>query len=494
VTEQPYLSVVASTRNDDHGGNPLYRTQLFVNGLLAQCDRHKVPAELILVEWNPPADRPRMAQALTWPETEGWCDVRIIEVPHEAHRRLEHSDRLPLFQMIAKNVAIRRARGEFVAATNIDILLSDELMEFIAARKLRHGRMYRVDRYDVPAEIDPDWDMAAQLRFCRESAIRINRREGTLELRTGRYFGIYPMHTPSAWLRNTRRGRRVAASRLGRMLGLQRLATPSARPDGPVGRVWNSDLAARARRTGVVRGVWTTTRIVRFICWRIYAFFYWLIAGFNDPRKVPDRVRRRLRRPVAALAASEVATTDGAAADDGAQAEGGGPAPASGPVGGLAGACAALVRRKIRSLHEMWEIEQARIRLHTNASGDFTLLARDDWERTGGYAEFEMYSMHIDGLLLYSGHYLGLHEQYLPFPTYHIEHGGGFRPEVEGSEALYTILEERAIPKTSDEQLMGYIREMYRTGRPIEFNRPDWGFVGETFPETDPLARVEEMV
>jgi hypothetical protein len=484
VTEQPYLSVVASTRNDDHGGNPLYRTQLFVNGLLAQCDRHKVRAELILVEWNPPADRPRLAQALTWPETDGWCDVRIIEVPHDAHRRLEHSDRLPLFQMIAKNVAIRRARGEFVAATNIDIVLSDELMEFIAARKLRHGRMYRVDRYDVPAEIDPDWDMDRQLRFCRESAIRINRREGTLELRTGRYFGIYPMHTPSAWLRNTPRGRRLAASPLGRTLGLQRLATPTARPDRFVGRLWSSDLAARARRTGVARGIWTTARILRFIFWRIYAFFYWVIAGFNDPRQVPGRVRRRGRRLLTALGSGA------APAADGGRAGGGG----FGLAGAVARAAVALIRLKLRNLREMWEVEQARIRLHTNASGDFTLLARDDWERTGGYAEFEMYSMHIDGLLLYSGHYLGLHEQYLPFPTYHIEHGGGFRPEVEGSEALYTILEERAIPKTSDEQLMDYIREMYRTRRPIEFNRPGWGFVDETFPETDPLERVEELV
>jgi hypothetical protein len=475
VSREPYLSFVTSTRNDDHGGNPLYRTQLFVQGLIAQCDRHQVPAELILVEWNPPADRPRMADVLTWPENEGWCDVRIIEVPHEVHSRLEHSDRLPLFQMIAKNVGIRRARGEFVAATNIDILLSDELMGWLAKRRLQHGRMYRVDRWDVPAEIDPEWEMDRQLAFCRSRAIRVNRREGTLELRSGRYFSIYHTHTPAAWLRNSPRGRRLCASRVGRLLGLRWLATPGLHPDGFVSRFLNQELVAALRGSRAWRFLWTTQHMIRFISFRIYAFIYWIVAGFNDPKQVPTRIRKRIRR-----------IAGGGTAAAGA---GGVPAGRFGPARMIV----RVLRTKLRNLRAVWELEQARIRLHTNASGDFTLLARDDWERTGGYAEFEMYSMHIDGLLLYTGHYMGLREQYLPFPTYHIEHGGGFRPEVEGSEALYTILEERAIPKTSDEQLMDYIWQMYETGRPIAFNGPRWGFVDEVFPETKPLEAVEEV-
>src|ERR1700722_20937716 len=123
---QPYLSVVVTTRNDDHGGNLLGRTQAFVNGFLSQCRRHKVPAELIIVEWNPPPDRPPLAEALQWRDSEGWCQVRIIAVPLEIHQRWRTWKALPLYQMTAKNVGIRRARGEFVLATNIDILFSDE--------------------------------------------------------------------------------------------------------------------------------------------------------------------------------------------------------------------------------------------------------------------------------------------------------------------------------------------------------------------------------
>ena len=48
-------------------------------------------------------------------------------MPSELHARYPHGDALPLYQMIAKNVGIRRARGQFVLATNIDILFSNEL-------------------------------------------------------------------------------------------------------------------------------------------------------------------------------------------------------------------------------------------------------------------------------------------------------------------------------------------------------------------------------
>jgi hypothetical protein len=58
--------------------------------------------------------------------------VRFIQVPPEIHRKFRHADHLPLYQMIAKNVGIRRARGRFILVTNIDILFSDELVSFLA--------------------------------------------------------------------------------------------------------------------------------------------------------------------------------------------------------------------------------------------------------------------------------------------------------------------------------------------------------------------------
>jgi hypothetical protein len=148
----PRLSVVATSRNDDHGANLLARMQLFVDGLAEQADRFDIPLELILVEWNPPADRPPLAEALRWRPTDQF-QPQVMTVPREVHNALPNADRLPLFQMIAKNVGIRRSRAPFVLATNIDILLSDELFAFMQAG-LRPNAMYRVDRHDVLARLE----------------------------------------------------------------------------------------------------------------------------------------------------------------------------------------------------------------------------------------------------------------------------------------------------------------------------------------------------
>jgi hypothetical protein len=147
----PKVSVVATTRNDDHGGNQLARTQLFIDGLAEQSARFRLPIELLLVEWNPPADRPRLAEALSWSRSE-WFQPSIVVVPPDLHGSLPHSGALPLFQMIAKNVGIRRATAAFVLATNIDILFSDELFAFMG-QDLNPGALYRVDRYDIVADL-----------------------------------------------------------------------------------------------------------------------------------------------------------------------------------------------------------------------------------------------------------------------------------------------------------------------------------------------------
>ena len=174
---EPYLSVVAVSRNDDHGKDLLHRMQVFVNAWLSQSTRHRVPSELVLVEWNPPPDRPPLLEALTWPDDQGWCPVRIITVQPAIHDSFAYSDRLPLFQMIAKNAGIRRAQGQFVMATNIDILFSDPLMAFLAQRRLLPRRIYRSDRIDVDRGVPVHGTMDEQLAYCRTHVLRANRAD-----------------------------------------------------------------------------------------------------------------------------------------------------------------------------------------------------------------------------------------------------------------------------------------------------------------------------
>jgi hypothetical protein len=185
--EQPYLSLVVTARNDDHGGNLLGRMQAFVSGWIDQARRYRISSELIIVEWNPPAGRPGLIDALQWPDDLGPCEVRFIEVPPEIHARYDHARNLPLYQMIAKNVGIRRARGRFVLATNIDILVSSELAEFLSRQQLDGDRMYRIDRHDAMNEVPIDRPIEEQLEYCRTHLIRVNTREGTFNVaRDGR--------------------------------------------------------------------------------------------------------------------------------------------------------------------------------------------------------------------------------------------------------------------------------------------------------------------
>jgi hypothetical protein len=81
--------------------------------------------------------------------------------------------------MIGKNIGIRRARGEFVLATNPDLLFSDNVVSFMASDKLLPDVMYRIDRHDVPAEVPDNVSIDRQLAWCAANVLRIHRRRGS---------------------------------------------------------------------------------------------------------------------------------------------------------------------------------------------------------------------------------------------------------------------------------------------------------------------------
>lgn len=343
---KPYLSIVATARNDDHGGNLLGRTELFIDSILEQCNRFGLSAELIIVEWNPPRDRLRLVDALDWRDHGSMCEVRLIEVPHEIHHHYEHSEALPLFQMIAKNVGVRRARGEFILATNIDILFSDAMLTHLSKQSLRYDSMYRVDRLDIdpsPSLEDPVLD---RLSWCEKHVIRRNGRFESIDLRTGESYSAG----------------------------------------------------------------WKPT-------WRVR-----LLERLQELRLVPV-----VTRPP----------------------------------------------------------------LHLNGCGDFTLFHRDHWFSLRGYAEFEMYSMHLDSLLCTAASVSGLQEVILnnPMRIYHIEHGtgSGFKPEQVS--ALNNRLEKSGIPQFSISDFHREAIGMRRNAKPTIYNDDHWGLSRENLPETNPFRK-----
>lgn len=168
-TISPFLSFVVTARNDDYGGNFLRRFQIFINALLYLVEKYFLPVEIIIVEWNPPPNEKNLAEVLIWPKSLKYGQVRFIEVPNEVHKNFPNSDKIPLFEYIAKNVGIRRAKGEYVLATNPDLIFSQELIKFLATKELSTGCFYRLDRYDVEKEIPLDISIEEQLEFCKKN-------------------------------------------------------------------------------------------------------------------------------------------------------------------------------------------------------------------------------------------------------------------------------------------------------------------------------------
>jgi len=178
------LSVIVASRNDDHGEFLTERTNLFVDTLVRQAEKFKLDGELIIVEWNPPPDKKPLSEELSWPATPPYFPVRIITVPNELHKKYGSADKLPFFQMIAKNVGARRARAGFLLFTNIDILFSDEMVKYLATAELDKKKMYRANRHDTGAMPSMYIPVKERLELCNEEVFKVWRQQPDNKLHT----------------------------------------------------------------------------------------------------------------------------------------------------------------------------------------------------------------------------------------------------------------------------------------------------------------------
>ncbi len=397
----PYLSVVVTSRNDDHGGNLKKRMQAFVDGWFHLAKRHGLSSELIIVEWNPPPEKARLAEALRWPEDKGPCRVRIIEVPNTIHQTFDHASKLPLFQFTAKNVGIRRAWGKFVLATNIDILFSDQMIAYLARQQLDEGVLYRNDRLDVPTDLPEDVPFDDVLAFCRRNIIRINGNRYTLSFEPMAFLGHHLTATDSF------------------MVGVMETI---------------KTFSAVAARSGEI-----IPSMARLIV---------------QPGPIPAKHRLRLLRKLLAVPASAMGET----------------------------------WKKWKEMGEKSSIHRSKTgMIHTNACGDFQLMALDKWMGIQGYPEYEGYSIHLDSLLSFAAIYgdWAREETLLaPMHHYHIEHGvgSGFTPE--GEKALYERLDKAGIPYLNWFDVLKIAFGMADSGKVVQFNDSGWGLAGAYLPET----------
>lgn len=108
---EPYLSVIVASRNDDHGGDMSRRMQSTLRSVLDQLEGAKLQSELVLVDYNPPPDRPLLKDAIGWPGQASYCTVRTLVVPSQVHSQIVSDARWSFHTCVAPNVGLRMAPG-----------------------------------------------------------------------------------------------------------------------------------------------------------------------------------------------------------------------------------------------------------------------------------------------------------------------------------------------------------------------------------------------
>jgi hypothetical protein len=170
TSSAPYLSIILTGRNDDFGGDfnvRLFRALEFNHRHLSDLG---IPHEFIFVEWRPIAGKPWLAEVLAdrYPEL----------VPHTLtsyvadlayHEAYSLNPKLQFQEFIAKNIGIRRSRGEYILTTNTDIYLSRGVLDVLKTRALAPRVLYRVVRIDLKDGIEyeaMDWSVLEDPRNC----------------------------------------------------------------------------------------------------------------------------------------------------------------------------------------------------------------------------------------------------------------------------------------------------------------------------------------
>ena len=104
----------------------------------------------MFIEWAPPSGNPLLfEQTFNALPT---LDRRICSwyiVDPEYHTALSLNPRLEYLEFLAKNVGVRRARGEYILTSNCDVYLGRRVLDALEQRALEPRVLYRAPRHDL---------------------------------------------------------------------------------------------------------------------------------------------------------------------------------------------------------------------------------------------------------------------------------------------------------------------------------------------------------
>lgn len=159
---RPSVTAVMVGRNDDY--MPDFRQRLEAT---IEWNAHYLADEIIFVEWNPPPERELLAKGLT----KRFPFLRAYVVAPEIHRSLSENSRVPVLEFHAKNVGIRRAKTDWVIATNADAAFGLDAVRTLLHTPLTEDVVWTTQRIDIPWQEGRETAMrlADSLRYRRIS-------------------------------------------------------------------------------------------------------------------------------------------------------------------------------------------------------------------------------------------------------------------------------------------------------------------------------------
>jgi hypothetical protein len=127
--QAPALSLILCSRNDEYMGNSRWRLETTLNYIGAQVARLRCQAavEIVVADWG---SEPPLRDALALDPVAARI-VSFVTVPPDVARRAQQDS--PFAEVIALNVAARRARGEYIGRIDQDTLVGRRfLKQFLA--------------------------------------------------------------------------------------------------------------------------------------------------------------------------------------------------------------------------------------------------------------------------------------------------------------------------------------------------------------------------
>jgi hypothetical protein len=191
IDARPHVSIVTYFRNDGYTDDFALRVKRATECLVEQLGHAQIRSEVVLVEWNPPAERPLIVDYLHGLKDGGHVTVRAIVVDRKHHDPYLGSRERGMHAAEAANAGLRRARGHFITPKAADTFFSADTVAALA-KPLEDEAIYRCDRFDivVPTEI-----------FNSRQGIELLRHLETLEgtrhtrLPQPQYWKIRDLHT-----------------------------------------------------------------------------------------------------------------------------------------------------------------------------------------------------------------------------------------------------------------------------------------------------------